>query len=82
MNTAHLRVANVFRIHWPEYRRTHPVARPVAKAVCHIMTCRTAALGGHLYRCDACGSEVPLYNSCRDKHCPTCQTMRKQQWGN
>lgn len=80
MNTAHLRVANVFRIHWPEYCRTHPVARPVAKAVRHIMTCRTAALGGHLYHCDACGSEVPLYNSCRDKHCPTCQTMRKQQW--
>ena len=80
MNASHLRVADVFRAHWPEYCRTHSVARPVAKAVRHIRQCRTAALGGHLHRCDACGSEVPLYNSCRDKHCPTCQTTRKQQW--
>ena len=80
MNTAHLRVADVLRVHWSEYRRTHSVAGPIAKAVRHILQCRTAALGGHLYYCDACGSEVPLYNSCRDKHCPTCQTTRKQQW--
>ncbi len=80
MKTAHLRVADVFRVHWPEYCQTHPVARPVAKAVRHILQCRTAALGGHLYRCDACGSEVPLYNSCRDRHCPTCQTVAKQDW--
>ena len=80
MKTSHLRVADVFRAHWPEYCRTHPVAKPAGKAVRHILQCRTAALGGHLYRCDACGSEVPLYNSCRDKHCPTCQTTRKQQW--
>ena len=46
----------------------------------HILECRTAALGGRLHRCDACGAEVPLYNSCRDRHCPTCQTVRKQRW--
>jgi hypothetical protein len=44
------------------------------------MSCRTAALGGRLHRCEACDSEVPVYNSCRDRHCPTCQTLRKQRW--
>ncbi|MFH1970176.1 MAG: transposase zinc-binding domain-containing protein [Verrucomicrobiota bacterium] len=80
MKTAHLRVADVFRTHWTEYERTQPIAPHQLNAVRHILTWRTTALGGHLYRCDACGSEVPLYNSCRDKHCPTCQTTRKQQW--
>jgi hypothetical protein len=46
----------------------------------HLRDCRSAALGGHLHRCDRCGGEVPVYNSCRDRHCPTCQTIRKQQW--
>ena len=76
----HLRVADVFRSGWKEYRRTHRVPARLAQVVRHIVTCRTAALGGRLHRCDTCGAEVPLYNSCRDRHCPTCQTLRKQRW--
>jgi len=56
------------------------VAAHPARVVRHLLECRTAALGGHLYRCDDCGRDVPLYNSCRDRHCPTCQTLRKQLW--
>jgi hypothetical protein len=80
MKRPHLRVADVFRSHWQEYRRDHPVAAHPARVVRHLLECRTAALGGHMYRCEDCGQEVPLYNSCRDRHCPTCQTLRKQEW--
>jgi len=76
----HLRVADVLKQHWPEYRRGHPVESHAGKVMGHLRDCRSAALGGHLHRCDHCGGEVPVYNSCRDRHCPTCQTVRKQQW--
>ena len=75
-----LRVAEVFRVHWREFCATHAVAPHPARVVRHLLLCRTAALGGHRYRCDTCGAAVTLYNSCRDRHCPTCQTLRKQQW--
>jgi hypothetical protein len=42
--------------------------------------CHTAALGGHLYRCDDCGTEQPAYNSCGDRHCPSCLGQRSAQW--
>jgi hypothetical protein len=45
-----------------------------------IETCRTAALGGHRERCDACGAERLAYNSCRNRHCPKCQTLAKERW--
>jgi putative transposase/transposase-like zinc-binding protein len=42
--------------------------------------CRTAALGGHLYRCERCGSEHPAYNSCRSRHCPSCLGHKSAEW--
>jgi len=45
-----------------------------------IELCRTAALGGHLDVCDTCGYERPAYNSCRNRHCPKCQSLRQAQW--
>lgn len=80
MPARRLRVAEVFRDHWGEFRATHRVAAHPGRVVRHLMDCRTAALGGHLYRCEDCGGDVPLYNSCQDRHCPTCQTLRKQEW--
>ena len=80
MRAAALRVADVFRAHWAEYDRTHTIAPHQAKAVRHILSCRTAALGGHLHRCAQCGSELPVYNSCEDRHCSTCQTLAKEAW--
>ena len=76
----HLRVADVFRSGWKAHLGAQSVPHRLAQVARHIMECRTAALGGRLHRCDACGAEVPLYNSCRDRHCPTCQTLRKQRW--
>jgi Putative transposase/Transposase zinc-binding domain len=45
-----------------------------------IEVCRTAQLGGHLDRCDGCGFERPAYNSCRNRHCPKCQSLAKARW--
>jgi hypothetical protein len=42
--------------------------------------CRTAALGGHLEQCTTCGPQRPVYNSCRNRHCPTCQALAKARW--
>ena len=77
---AALRVADVIRSCWREFDRAQRLPPHVAKAIRHILACRTAALGGHLHRCDECGGEVPLYNSCQDRHCPTCQTNAKEKW--
>ena len=42
--------------------------------------CHTAALGGHLYRCDSCGTELPAYNGCGNRHCPSCLGHKSAQW--
>jgi predicted Zn-ribbon and HTH transcriptional regulator len=75
-------VADIFRLYGADYRRTHAVSYDQLKAVHHIEICRTAALGGHVGRCDQCGFEQISYNSCRDRHCPKCQTLAKEQWLN
>jgi hypothetical protein len=80
MNARPLRVADVLRSCWAWYNRAYAVPPHAAKTVRHILRCRTAALGGHLHRCDQCGSEAPVYNSCQTRHCPTCQTSAKEQW--
>jgi hypothetical protein len=80
MTAPRLRVADVFRAHWTRYDRTHSIAPHQGKAIRHLLRCRTAALGGHLYRCDSCGSELPVYNSCQNRHCPTCQSSAREHW--
>ena len=50
------------------------------KVIADIEACRTAVLGGHMYACDGCGREHPLYNSCRNRHCPTCQGLAANRW--
>ena len=63
-----------------EYRRSHNLALAQLKAIRAILACRTAALGGHKLTCDACGTSSILYNSCRNRHCPKCQTLSKERW--
>lgn len=75
-----LRVADVFRAHWDEYLRDHSVPAFQQKAIHHILLCRTPALGGHLWQCSMCGHQAVLYNSCRDRHCPTCQGAAREEW--
>ena len=51
-----------------------------ARVVSALIACRTAALGGHRQRCDHCGRENPVYNSCRNRHCPKCQSLNQALW--
>ena len=74
-----LEVADIFRRHGPAYRAAQgPALSPGQRRVMEaIEACRTAALGGHLERCDACGHERPAYDSCRNRHCPKCGSLAK-----
>jgi len=51
-----------------------------ARVVSALIACRTAVLGGHRQRCDHCGRENPVYNSCRNRHCPKCQSLDQALW--
>jgi predicted Zn-ribbon and HTH transcriptional regulator len=75
-------VADVFRIYGEEYRQSHAMSYEQMKVMHHIKICRSAKLGGHIEQCDQCGFKKNAYNSCRDRHCPKCQTMVKEQWLN
>ncbi len=73
-------VDDIFRAHGEAYRRDH-VPTPGQLNVMHaIEACRTAALGGHLDVCPDCGHERPSYNSCRNRHCPKCQSLAQAEW--
>lgn len=62
-------------------RRRWRLSVPQLEVLERLSVCRTAALGGHLDVCDhRCGFERPSYNSCRDRHCPKCQSVRQAQW--
>jgi hypothetical protein len=56
------------------------LAWPQLKVLRAIRNCRTQALGGHVDRCSKCGHEALSYNSCRNRHCPKCQTNAREQW--
>ena len=73
-------LADIFRAYGESYRRNHPLPVSHLKVMQAVMRCRTAALGGHLEQCDRCGFERPAYNSCRNRHCPKCQSLAKVKW--
>jgi hypothetical protein len=75
-------LADIFRLYADDYRRSHAVSYEQLKVMHHIQICRTAALGGHVEQCDQCAFEQIAYNSCRDRHCPKCQTLTKEKWLN
>jgi len=75
-----LEVADVVRRYGPAYRAAHPCSRTQQRVLRAIAACRTAALGGHLERCDTCGHERPAYNSCANRHCPKCQALARARW--
>jgi Putative transposase/Transposase zinc-binding domain len=77
-----LEVADVLRRHGDAYRSAHPVDRSAARVMGAITACRTAVLGGHVERCDsaACGFTRVAYNSCRNRHCPKCQSGAARDW--
>lgn len=75
-----LEVADIFGTHGEVYRGQHMLTPQQQKVMHAIEQCRTAALGGHLEVCPQCGFERAAYNSCRDRHCPKCQSLRQAEW--
>ena len=82
MRPAGLEVADIFRRLGPAYRRDHAgsLSRGQRRVMNAIERCRTAALGGHVEQCDACGHQRVAFNSCRNRHCPKCQSLTRAQW--
>ena len=79
-NTPPWEVADIFRLYGETYRRAHPVPPAHQRVMRDLEACRTAQLGGHAEHCPTCGFERYAYNSCRNRHCPKCQTFTKVQW--
>ena len=73
-------VADIFRQHGTAYRSSHRLPRNHLRVMHAIELCRTSVLGGHKDKCDNCGHLEISYNSCRNRHCPKCQTLAKEKW--
>lgn len=77
-----LEVADIVRRYGETYRAAAGPALSTAqrRVMTAIETCRTAALGGHVEQCDACGHQRIAYNSCANRHCPKCQSLARATW--
>ncbi len=77
-----LEIADIFRAAGPAWRASHAghISLAQLKVMSAIETCRTAALGGHIEGCEACGHRRIAYNSCRNRHCPKCQAAAARDW--
>jgi hypothetical protein len=77
-----LELADIFHTHGPAWRATQAghLSLGQLKVMSAIEQCRSAALGGHVLRCEGCGTDQISYNSCRNRHCPKCQSHAAQRW--
>jgi putative transposase/transposase-like zinc-binding protein len=82
MSRPALEVADIFRDHGAAWRKANAghVSLDQMKVISAIERCRTAALGGHVARCEGCAHTVIAYNSCRNRHCPKCQGTAAKKW--
>lgn len=75
-----IEVQDIFQQYGQTYRDEHKLPSHILKTMRAIEQCRTAALGAHVDHCGTCGFEKISYNSCRNRHCPKCQTLTKERW--
>jgi len=75
-----LELADIVRQHGPRYLRRHALPRTHLRLLNAIQACRTAALGGHVEPCSQCSHQRISYNSCRNRHCPKCQSTARAKW--
>jgi hypothetical protein len=75
-----IEVADILREHIKDYQKKYSLWPHQYKIVSDLLNCRTAYLGGHIEKCDHCGTERITYNSCRNRHCPKCQNMPRERW--
>lgn len=75
-----MQLGDIVRAHGPALRATCTLTPAQHAVLRDLERCRTPALGGHRYVCEHCGHELPVYNSCRNRHCPTCQSLDQHRW--
>jgi len=75
-----LTVSAIARAHGAALRASCALSWQQQAVLRDLERCRTAALGGHQHVCDTCGYTKPMYNSCRNRHCPTCQSIEQHRW--
>jgi hypothetical protein len=75
-----LELQQVFARFAPSFLASYPVHPAGRKAIYAITNCRTAAMGGHVEACDSCQKVKVSYNSCRNRNCPKCGNLKKEQW--
>ncbi len=82
MDRPKLEVADIFRRYRKAYREQHCASMSTAqrRVMTAIGVCRTAALGGQIEQCDQCGHRRICYRSCRNRHCPKCQSLARAEW--
>lgn len=80
MKVALHEVADIVERYGKQYQASRRIPIRHRKVLEDIVSCRTAAMGGHLYACDQCGSIRVAYNSCRNRHCPRCQSVDRERW--
>jgi hypothetical protein len=82
MDRPKLEVADIFRRYGAAYREKHRASMSTAqrRVMSAIEVCRTAALGGQIEQCNACGQQRICYRSCRNRHCPKCQSLARAEW--
>ncbi|SNT32760.1 Putative transposase, partial [Anaerovirgula multivorans] len=73
-------VADILNQYGEEYRQNHKLSSTELKVMNAIQACRTSKLGGHVDICEDCGHLRISYNSCRNRHCPKCQSLAKERW--
>ncbi len=73
-------IADIFKHSGKHFLKTHSASHGQVKVLNQIVACRTKALGGHIDFCTNCDHQQNSYNSCRNRHCPKCQTMTKEKW--
>ena len=71
---------DIFKQHGIDFMLEHPLRPNQYKALWGISNCRTSVLGSHTDICDNCDFTQVSYNSCRNRHCPKCQTLTKERW--
>jgi hypothetical protein len=75
-----LQIAHILHKHMGHYQNQYRLWAEHKKIVSDLLNCRTAHLGGHIDRCDNCGTVRIIYHSCRNRHCPKCQHMPRERW--
>ena len=74
-------VNSIFREFGNAYKKNQPhLTLQKKKVIRSIQICRTEENGGRIEKCDSCDHTVTFYNSCRNRHCPQCQNMKKEKW--